>query len=124
MNGFKKALTATIFFLGITSQAQAATQYTAPVTIVGSDKLVCSLANVGYKPAEVQVYVLGLNGVQLATTGLITLGEGTVTTASAGINLFTPAYCMFTFGTSKKNVRASGCVTHTGTSCDALIQAQ
>lgn len=122
--GFKGLIAATVL-LGTTA-AQAATLYTAPMRISGSDSLVCSMLNASTSatPKTVRVDVVSDSGLVLSTSGDVSLGGGATIERSASIGLFTPERCVFTVSGGRRLYRAQGCVVHPGSSCDAATPAQ
>ena len=126
MKGFDWKAMLAITALFVAGSVNAATLYTAPTTIAGSDELICSLANVGKasSPKTVRVDVISTAGFSVSSTGDVSLGSGSSVQASSSINLFTPSYCMFTVSGARKSYRAQGCITHLNGSCTAISPAQ
>jgi len=125
MKGFDWKAMLIIGAMFAAGSVNAATLYSAPTTINGSDSLVCSLVNVGTgaTPKSARVDVISTAGFSISTTGDISMGPGAEAQASAAINLFAPSYCKFTFSGAKRSFRAQGCVTHVGGSCAAISPA-
>jgi hypothetical protein len=120
----RRACLVALFTLGLTSVAQAAELYTAPLFAELTEYVSCEIVNVSAKTRTVRIRVIDSFGNVLGDSGDRELVAGRVESrAVLGQSLFGSAYCRFTVEGGKNLYRAAAKIGSSVTSDFAAVPA-